>query len=416
MPIFTVGKQRVVAGMTWEFVYQKRSRELRVVAKSANASHFAALPGKSGVLLGTTTIREEKSPVSLALLLLPVLRKHGENVTAVFELAEGEYWFVAITGNALAVLSDITGTRNTVLAAIDTFNTFNGISPVCIAPTDFFTAQEAEPLTLSAALKAVTFKQKFAARLHPVSTHKTNTRIALTAGVCFAAWLGWQHWEQVQADRQTARDRQAYLDAKQSQWAKDHQVIKPWVSQPLPADFLTEYSAVWKKLRLSISGWRIASVECGNDSDHHPVLLARYSRQRNSGTVGDFTKRVQTLYHVTPVFDIPGSASTGQFVLPVTLLSVTERDNTPLLPAREALINFTSYIQWLQATVSIQKTSPVNDIQKLPWQVYHFQFKTDNPPEHLFMRQFPGVRLSRITFSLSQARMHYTLQGEMYAR
>lgn len=139
MPTLIIGKHHVIAGMTWEFVYQKRSRELRVLAKSANTSHFASMSAKNGELLGTVNLKEKRVPVSLALLILPVLRQHGENVTAVFELADDEYWFVAIAGNELAVLSDVTGTKNIVHSAIDTFNTFNRLinkdEPLLLPPT-----------------------------------------------------------------------------------------------------------------------------------------------------------------------------------------------------------------------------------------------------------------------------------------
>ena len=416
MPTFTIGKQRVVAGMEWEFVWQKRARELRVMAKAANASHFASLSAKNGMLLGTINLKEKNAPLSLALLLLPVLRKHGENVTAVFELANDEYWFVAIAGNELAVLSDVIGTKNTVHAAIDTFKKMNGTSPVCIAPVNFFTAYEAETLTLDAALKNISFKQKYAARLHPASTHKTNTRIAVIAGACFAVWLGWQHWEQVQADKQTALDRKAYLDAKQNQWAKDHQIIKPWVSQPLPADFLSQCSNVWKSLPLSIAGWRIQSAECGEDSDSHSILMVRYKRGE-AGSVGDFAARLPMFYRVTPTFDIPGSASIAQFVLPLPVAKAARQDEA-LIPSRKALVDLTTYIQRLQATVVIQKQSLSDKAHSvaLAYQLYHFTVKTDIPPEHLFAQNFPGVRLTKISLSLAQARMHYAISGEMYVR
>lgn len=417
MPTLTIGKHHVIAGITWEFVYQKRARELRVMAKSANASHFASMSARNGVLLGTVNLKEKKVPVSLALLLLPVLRQHGENVTAVFELAAEEYWFVAIAENELAVLSDITGTKNIVHSAIDTFNTFNGISPVCIAPPGFFTAREVETLTLDTALKNVSFEQKYAARLHPASTHKVNTRIAVIAGACFAVWIGWQHWEQVQADRQTALDRKAYLDAKHSQWAKDHQIVKPWVSQPLPAEFLSQCSRVWKSLPLSIAGWRIQSAECGDDGDEQSILMVRYKRGE-AGSVGDFAARLPVFYpRITPTFDIPGSASIAQFILPIPVAKVARQDDT-LIPARKALVDLTTYIQRLQATVVIQKQSLGDKVHNaaLPYQLYHFTVKTDIPPEHLFAQNFPGVRLTRISLSLAQARMHYAISGEMYVR
>jgi len=57
------------------------------------------------------------------------------------------------------------------------------------------------------------------------------------------------------------------------------------------------------------------------------------------------------------------------------------------------------------------------NIVDLPWRTYSFQLDTDIPPENLFGSDInkSGIRLNTITMTLSNARLHYTLEGTLYA-
>lgn len=414
----TVGKLNAVMGLKWDYVAQSKTRALRVLAKSENASHFISQPCDQGTLLGCVTLdRGNSRAVSLAMLVLPALRQHGESGIAVFEYDEG-YWFVAVVQGTLAVLSDVAGNSNTVMAAVDEFERFNsGEGFFCIAPEGFFKDRIVETLALVDAVASSSrlqlAKRYWQSRLLPVSTHKANTRRVLAAAVCAVAWLGWHHWQEVKAQEATEVQRQAFLASKKSN--KPHQITKPWVAKPLPATYLAQCHQIWKTLPLSIAGWRLLSAECGQDAGHHSILMTRYKRNED-GAVGDFALRLPVFFKATPVFDIPGSASTAQFILPVAM-PAPKTASDKLIPAQDALVSLTTYIQHLQASVTIQKQAvSVKTTENIPWQVYHFVVKTDIPPEHLFSQPFPGLRLTKVGFTLSQARMHYTLQGEMYAR
>lgn len=411
----TVGKLEAVPGLKWDFVTQSKTRALRILAKSENATHFIAQPCEQGTLLGTATLAHSKGRfVSLAMMVLPALRQRGENGIAVFERADA-YWFVALVQGNLAVLSDVTGNANTVMAAVDEFERFNAPEGgFCIAPGGFFTDRVAENLTLPDALasheRLKNALRYWGARLHPVSTHKANARRVLAGALCVAAWLGWHQWQELKAQEATEKQRQAFLASKKT--GKVPPVTKPWVVKPVPSTTLAQCHQVWKTLPLSIAGWRLSSAECGLNADHQSILMTRYTRNDN-GAVGDFALRLPVYFNATPVFDIPGSASTAQFVLPV-VMPVPKSATDTLLPAQDALVELTTYIQHLQATVAIQKQSAT--AEKLPWQVYHVVVKTDIPPVHLFKQSVPGLRLTKVGFTLSQGRMHYTLQGELYAR
>lgn len=414
----TVGKLEAVAGLKWDFVTQSKTRALRILAKSENASHFIALPYEQGTLLGTATQASSKGRfVSLAMMVLPALRQRGENGIAIFEYADA-YWFVAIIQGNLAVLSDVTGNANTVMAAVDEFERFNtSEGGFCIAPDGFFTDRLAENVTLADALvshdRLKNIRRFWGSRLLPVSTHKANARRVLAGTLCLVSWFGWHQWQELKAQEETEKKRQAFLASKNK--GNVPLVTKPWVTKPLPATTLARCHQVWKTLPLSIAGWRLSSAECGLNAENRSILMTRYTRSDN-GSVGDFALRLPAYFDVAPVFDIPGSASTAQFILPV-VMPVPKTAPESLLPAGDALVELTTYIQRLQATIVIQKQSVRSKTAAdLPWQVYQFVVKTDIPPKHLFNPPVPGLRLTKIGFTLSQGRLHYTLQGELYER
>ncbi|MFJ3459448.1 type 4b pilus protein PilO2 [Scandinavium goeteborgense] len=416
------GRLNALAGMHWQFVAQTRIRALRVLARNEDATRFVVVPSASseGVLLGcdrdAPDMPRRGLPVSLALLVLPALKRHGDSGVAIVPLDENTWWFVAITQGELSVLSDITGSKSRVLAAIDDFYRFQPRDDgFCLAPEGFLPDRASSESSLAALLDdspSSLIRRFLSARLRPVSTQKTNARIGLAAVVCLAAWLGWQHWQTVKEHEQETAAHNALLQARQARLNNAKNVTNPWQTLAAPAEVLTSCRRQWSRLPLSIAGWVFSVSECGSDGKGHTILMSRYKRPRNE-TVGDFAARLPVYYPQTPVFDIPGPASTAQFIQAVSV--PVPKKNDRLLKQHALLLWMTSYAQKLHADLSIQPKAR-NTKVPLPYLMYAWSLKTDIPPDNLALNALPdGVRVSKVSMTLAQARLHYILQGELYA-
>ena len=354
---------------------------------------------------------------SLALTVLPALHRFGRNGLAVLDGGEGAYWFVALTDGELSVLSDVYGSADTVRMAVKTWQRFLTVSPdFCLAPEGLLPDLPTETVSAEALLPRHSRLQAVLAPwrsgMRQVSTQKSNTRLVLLAVTVIAGWLGWQHW---QAQQAAARDRTEHAAFLARQAGQKKPVIAPWNSLPSPAVMVSSCTNQWKALPLSVAGWTFGQVECGPDNQGHPVLVSRYQRA-SSSVVGDFTRRLRVYYPgVTPAFNIPGAANTAQFILPVE--ATRHRPPQQLQPSATLLEAFTSWSQQISAALTLRKATGTRNVP-LPYALWHFTLKTDIPPEHLFHRAFPGLVIRKIVVSLSaqDARLHYTLEGELYAR
>lgn len=415
-------RQTMLAGLHWQYVTQSRTRALRVLARNENASHFVAIPATEGdgALLGCARTeglsRLRHTPHALALCILPALKSLGDDGIAIFALDDDIFWFVALNQGELSVLSDITGSREHILQTVAEFGRFHTvIDGFCIAPDGFTPDHPAVifrdlgDMWVPRRAPLQQLRRTLETRLRPVSPRKNNIRLIAALLVSVGVWLGWQHWQTIQTQRQDALARAALQRDRQS---KNHPIIKPWQTQPSPAAFISGCSRLWDRQPLSIAGWAFSVTECGPDGKSHVILMARYRRPKH-GTVGDFSARLPVYYNLRPEFDIPGEASTAQFIQRVPG-SPPKKDDS-LTDTRHLLQTLTSYAQQLHASLTLRpQTQPT--ALSLPYRSWAFSLKTDIPPTHLFPSSLPGgIRISKISVSLTQARLHYVLLGELYA-
>lgn len=427
--LYQAGRHPLLADLHWQYVPQRRLRALRVLARSEDASLFAVHPAadKTGVLLGSVQADglalKGRAPLSLALAVLPGLRQLGDNGIAIFELEDDVFWFIALSQGELSVLSDVTGSRQRIQQVLEETRLFQvSDDGFCIAPAGFFPDRDdvttPDLATLLSTDRAIQRLQRVLhARLRPVSTQKQNTRLALLLLAGVGLWVGWQHWQSVREQRQEAEARAAIQRDRLARNARKHPTINPWQTRPAPAAFIADCSQQWGRLPLSIAGWGFTVAECGADGHGRTILMARYKRPKN-GNVDGFRERLATYYRLKPVFDIPGPASTAQFVQSLKL-SPPRKDDV-LISASDLMLRLTGYAQALHAPLTIQRKNVVRaEAEKkvpLAWQQFAFTLKTDIPPVHLFPSSLPdGIRINKIAISMSQARLHYTLQGEFYA-
>ncbi|WP_183046798.1 type 4b pilus protein PilO2 [Salmonella enterica] len=419
--IYRIGRLTAVAGLRWRVVSQHHIRALRVLARNEQASHLVRIRAGDSTLLGYAGLRDAGLHGRVCSLALIAARYLGTNGFAVFTLPDGDYWFIGMTDGQLSVISDITGSAEDMQNAVGEFLRFNTpedgwfrYAPAGLLPeldTEEREIADVLPATLSVTSRVRTV---WYSGLHPVSVQKRNTRLLLAGAAIAGGWLLWQHWLALQEEKQVEAEHSALLKEQQARQSARRNRLKPWQQLPAPVEFIRSCNQVWSTVPLSIAGWTFTHAECGRDSGGQPILMVRYSRP-DRGNVGSFAARLPAYYHnVQPAFDIPGNASTGQFTLPVLLPSARTDD---VLPAEQpALLMLTSYAQKIHADLSLKKVT--GGKVPLPWVTWGFSLKTDIPPRSLVDSDLKtdGLRLSRISLSLQSARLHYELDGELYAR
>jgi hypothetical protein len=413
----------LTAGLRWEWVESRYRHAARAFALRHDADSFAAVPAnKSQLLCGLANLseagvtpREARKSASLALTLLPMLGHHGWGV---FELDDGRFWFVAALNDQLSVLSDVIGDRDAVRGALETFLSFDLMpqdARTILCPPDFLPGITGENRALEDVLASVTVPRR--ARLYPLSNRKALiVWSAILIGV-FGGYYGITEYQSLQEANRIAEARAAFLNAKKQIKTALPAALQPWKDQPTLSTLLSTCSALWHATPPSIAGWRFRTADCTMKS-----LRLAWSKPVG-GTVGDFSRRLAVWYpgH-PPLFNIPGGADTGGVAL---------RMNMPLPAAPEIIGDadsqtqrLTNYVQRLRAVLTLTEDNASavkvnNQSIPLPWRSFSFKFTTDISPNRLFApAQFDasGVRLTRITVSLSNARLHYTLEGKLYAQ
>lgn len=413
----------LVAGLLWELVDTGSKSAARRAARRQDADWFAVVSaGQSRLLTGSgnlaecgVTPREARHSASLALSVLPFLGSHGWGI---FALDDGRYWFVAAQDGQLSVLSDVIGNQDTVRQALDTFlsfDTFTAADRIVFCPEGFLTQVTGADTPLNSLLSNLTIPRE--ARLLPVSNRQALVVWSALLLIIFGGYFGVTQYQSHLEAQRTAAARAAFLKAKEKIKSVMPTELQPWKSQPALHDFLTLCSQKWKTAPLSIAGWRFNTADCTQESIRFAWI------KPTGGTIGDFSRRLALWYPgLKPLFNIPGGADTG---------GVSVALHMPLSDAPETVAStdsqtqrLTHYAQQLRAGLNLAEDGALSthvdgQVVPLPWRSFSFKFTTDIPPDRLFTpAQFDasGVRLTRITVSLSNARLHYALEGKLYAQ
>lgn len=417
------GRQLLVAGLRWTLTEGRSASAARRVARENDADWFAAvIISKQQLLAGTVNLaehdltqKEGRKSASLALSVLPAL---GPDGWAVFRLPDDRFWFVAAKDAQLSVFSDVVGSEEAVRQALQTFmdfDTSDGASRTVICPDGFQPDITGAEQPLDSLLSALAVPR--IARLQPVSNSRALIGWSALLIVVFGGYFGWQQYQSWQDSVRAEAARAAYLEARERMKSATPSTLLPWKSQPVLTEFVASCSRQWKQAPLSIAGWRFTTAECTQQR-------VRFAWSKPAGgTIGDFARRLAHWYpSQPPLFNIPGAADTGGVSV---ALDMPVPENAEAVPGADAQTQrLTNYAQQLRARLSLTpeggQVKVINGkALPLPWQTFSFQFDTDIPPDRLFQPQHfdaTGIRLTRISVSLNNARLHYSLEGKLYAQ
>lgn len=415
------GTWTLVAGLHWELLEGRRGA--RPLARRYDADKFVTVfaghhrvgVGMANMQAAAVSASAARKSASLALTVLPAL---GANGWGIFKLAEGKFWFVAAQEGRLSRLSDVIGDPEGIRRALATFLRFD-VPPsearLIFCPAGFLPSPTGVDQPLDSLLATLTVPRR--ARLRSVSTRVAFVSWVAVLGVVLGSYWGGSQYQAWLENQRITAAREAFLAAKQQMKTALPPALQPWKAEPVLAEFLATCTRLWQTAPLSIAGWRFSTADC-----HQDALRLAWNKPQG-GTVGDFSQRLAQWYpQASALFNIPGEADTGGVALPLHMS----------LPARPEAVadsdtqtqRLTHYAQLLRAQLSLTEepasSTPINgQAIPLPWRRFNFTFKTAIPPDRLFSpRQFDatGVRIKRITVSLSQARLHYVIEGHLYAQ
>lgn len=412
------GKTPLIAGLRWQAMQNGSRRHCRSWVKGVDASAWVMVPGTQETLVGYAqlglsdlTTSQARRACSLALVILPHLNGNGWGV---FHLEGERYWFVAATDGRLSPLSDVTGSLGQVEQVLQRFLDY---VPPADAQTifcpDSMVEHPGDTTPLSVLLsRSAAVKQS---RLTPVSDRLPVILWTTAAVLLLAGWQGWQQYQQVQQTHQMEVARQAYLAARQKAGNSTTAAVKPWLQQPAPGALLKACARGWN-VPVSIAGWLFSEAECADGQ----VRIAWHSPR--GGNVADFHDRVLQLFPGSqPVFNIPGAADSGGIRLPVSIHSGHAGAELP--DADEAMQRLTSYAQRLGVALTLSEDPPAvagvdGTRVPLPWRSWRFTLNTDIPVDRIFGDGVPdsGIRISGVRATMSEARLHYQIQGILYAK
>ncbi len=409
----------LIAGLRWHALETPGRGTCRAWVKGADASHWLRLQGNGQdalvgyVQLGLSdlTTAQIRRAYSLAALIAPVL---GQNGWGVFHLTDDRYWFVATTDGCLSPLSDIVGSVTDITRSLQRYLAYvSDAKTTAFCPDGFSPSHSGDTTPLTTLLASLPPGKT--ARLHPVSQRLPAVLWSAAAVIALVGYLGWQHYQDVQHKKEIAEARDAFLAAKKKVGDGTAGLARPWTQQPSPKSVIRACTDAWN-VPLSVAGWLFRTAECADGQ----VRIAWHSPK--GGNVADFRNRILHRYpNHTPFFNIPGAADLGGISLPVSVAPDKSGDELPT--ADEVMQRLTSYAQRLGITLSISENSPQatevgGHTIPLPWRSWRFSMQTDIPVRQLFSQDIndSGIRLSGITATLASSRLHYQIQGTLYAK
>ncbi|ASL91112.1 type 4b pilus protein PilO2 (plasmid) [Serratia marcescens] len=419
------GNAWLVAGLHWQYLPLRGRRSMRLRAKEAKATHWAALPtgdGQAqGTLLGTVNLADQAARkgggmASMALAVLPAL---PEACYGVFPLSNGQYWFVAVSDGMLSPFGDIVGDETAVRTAASNFLAITSTPAsgwIIYAPGGFFPGEETEDKSLSELVDSKVGLRR--ARLSQTHDPKVLWLWGIAVVALGAGYVGYSAWEKHQEEARIAAAQAVLMARQQMAQQTPADSLKPWATQPRFPSMLSACRSVWKAPQISIAGALFITETC----DVQGKIILHYALS-NGVTVEDFALRLPALYgsNIHPVFNIPGSADDASFALTVPISPPEHPED--LLPGNQQIQRLTSYAQRINARlrlsemdVSTQLTQ--GDVQNLPWRTYSFTFITNIPPDRLFAPtrfNSSGIRATSITTTLKNNRLEYTIEGLLYA-
>ncbi|HAG0927967.1 TPA: type 4b pilus protein PilO2 [Salmonella enterica] len=416
--VVTAGRRQWAAGLRWEALSRtparKGTRQRSTVKKRTTTGRarrdgtvltLTVRQGRQGDRVtanGRMTSRRRGPVYSLAAAFS---RVSGDNAYGVYRLDEGRYVFLATVNGLPSVMADVTGTAEEAGQALQRFLAFN------TAPEGGWTVTSPvdEPLPWDALTLSAGKQVLKASRLKPVRAGINP--LSVVAGLALLGAAAFWLWPDGEDDLPPVLADVIPAAAPPEPVYLPH----PW-KEMMPVQVFLSRCKAWREMvPVVLDGWQLARGECSADG-----LLLVYSRQ-TGGTAAGFSRRAQVVFHRLPVINLTAGGGEGTVHLPWTPAPGMDE---PVPPVAVQLMRVVSWYQTHQATLTLTAVSgepgvPGDDGTPPPlqdWQEYTFTLTDRRVPEMLAgPADGQGIRISKVTFTLSGEGQQYETEGHIYA-
>lgn len=332
-------------------------------------------------------------------------RVSGDNAYGVYRLDEGRYVFLATVDGLPSVMGDVAGTAEDTGRALQQFLAFNTV------PEGGWTVTSPanEPLPWDTLIASVGRRVLKVSRLRPV--RQGIKPLPVVAGLALLGAAAFWLWPEGEDDLPPVLADVIPAAAPPEPVYLPH----PWKEMMPVQAFLSRCKAWRETVPVALDGWQLARGECSADG-----LLLVYSRQ-TGGTAAGFSRRAQAVFHRLPVINLAAGGGEGMVQLPWTPAAFVDE---PVPPVAVQLMRVVSWYQAHQATLTLTAVSespgvPGDDGALPPvqdWQEYRFTLTDNRVPEMLAgPADGQGIRISKVTFTLSGEGQQYETEGHIYA-
>lgn len=332
-------------------------------------------------------------------------RVSGDNAYGVYRLDEGRYVFLATVDGLPSVMGDVAGTAEDTGRALQQFLVFNTVPEGGWAVT----SPANEPLPWDTLIASAGRRVLKVSRLRPV--RQGIKPLPVVAGLALLGAAAFWLWPDGEDDLPPVLADVIPVAAPPEPVYLPH----PWKEMMPVQAFLSRCKAWRETVPVALDGWQLARGECSADG-----LLLVYSRQ-TGGTAAGFSRRAQAVFHRRPVINLAAGGGEGTVQLPWPPAAFVDE---PVPPVAVQLMRVVSWYQAHQATLTLTAVSEApgvpGDDGALPpvqdWQEYRFTLTDNRVPEMLAgPADGQGIRISKVTFTLSGEGQQYETEGHIYA-
>ncbi|HAG1964496.1 TPA: type 4b pilus protein PilO2 [Salmonella enterica] len=416
--VVVAGRCRWVAGLRWAVQGHMPARKIAGQRSAVKKRVTAGRTRRDGPVL-TLTVRQgrqgdrvtangrmtsrPRGPVySLAAAFS---RVSGDNAYGVYRLDEGRYVFLATVNGLPSVMGDVAGTAEDTGRALQQFLAFNTV------PEEGWTVTSpvSEPREWDTLIASEGSRVLKVSRLRPV--RQGIKPLPVVAGLALLGAAAFWLWPEGEDDLPPVLADVIPAAAPPEPVYLPH----PWKEMMPVQAFLSRCKAWRETVPVALDGWQLARGECSADG-----LLLVYSRQ-TGGTAAGFSRRAQAVFHRRPVINLAAGGGEGTVQLPWTPAAFVDE---PVPPVAVQLMRVVSWYQAHQATLTLTAVSEApgvpGDDGALPpvqdWQEYRFTLTDNRVPEMLAgPADGRGIRISKVTFTLSGEGQQYETEGHIYA-
>ncbi|EKC7220752.1 type 4b pilus protein PilO2 [Salmonella enterica] len=332
-------------------------------------------------------------------------RVSGDNAYGVYRLDTSRYVFLATVNGLPSVMADVTGTAEETGEAVKRFLAFN------TAPEGGWTVTSPgnETLSWETLVDSAGRRVLKVSRLRPVRLGLKP--LPVVAGLALLGALAFWLWPEGEDDLPPVLSEVIPVTPTPEPVYLPH----PWKDMMPVRAFLARCRAWRRGVPVYLDNWMLGRGECSSEG-----LLLVYNRQPG-GTAAGFSRRALDVFHHKPVINLAAGGGEGTVLLPWSPAPLVDE---PVPPAALQLMRVVSWYQAHQATLTLTAVSegpavPGDDGVPAPvqdWQEYRFTLTDNRVPEMLAgPADGQGIRISKVTFTLSGEGQQYEMEGHIYA-